>query len=52
MVRADACIYEDKEIDEYGDRFVYDHTQFFMSGNHLDFFEELVILLEKSGVDP
>ena len=39
------------EIDEYGDRFVYDHTQFFMTGNHLDFFEELVIFLESQRID-
>jgi hypothetical protein len=38
------------EIDEYGDRFVYDHTQFFMSANPLDFFEEMVIFLEQNNI--
>jgi hypothetical protein len=38
------------EIDDYGDRFVYDHTQFFMSSNPLDFFEEMVIFLETNAI--
>ena len=42
--------WQNLEIDEYGPYFVQDYTQFFMTSQPLDYFDDLVEYLHQQGI--